>query len=387
MARKAMWVLGALSVLLLAGVLLYASLSSFFELMTGTGLFDVGFSNVPVFYSVSLLIAIGELSGAMVLLRNEVRRRDSPAQSRFKKAWVCFLIALLWAAGSNLGTYFESASIGIVGNVISAVCLVIGGWFWITSLPAMPNDLAPNAPVSARGVWWCMVLVIAATQFNLGQPQQRDEVGLLLIPFPLIMLAICAWWYRQSKLLCRRHPFLQFLGHLLLGFGVFFTSGIAGEQLTHNYSDEGVVPLLICVLGVAAIPAAYFLVFQQGSAMATQKEDGATKPWWPLRRETRAFAEPHACNLCGGERNCHKCRSCGIWVCAICLAKAKFAYAKVPNSDVSKLLGPHRCPSCDAYVISDHSSVATCSRCGLVNEVSSFTRSRNCLRCGCALSL
>jgi hypothetical protein len=72
--------------LLLAGLLVWASLSSFFDLFTATGLFDVDFSNAPVFDSISLLIAVGELSGATVLIRHEVRKRDSAAKAQFKEA-------------------------------------------------------------------------------------------------------------------------------------------------------------------------------------------------------------------------------------------------------------------------------------------------------------
>lgn len=379
MARRALWILDALSMLLLAGVLVLASLESFFDLFTGTGLFDVDFSNAPVFDSISLLIAIGELTGATVLLRHEIRKRDSAAKAQFKKAWACFFIALLWAARGNVGTYVGSLNITVFGNAISALFFVVGLGFWIASLRAMPDSRAATAPIPSTGVWWCAVIVTATTQFNLGQPQQPQDVGLFLIPFPLIMLAICAWWYRQSKLLRRRHALLQFLGFLLLGFGVFFTSGFAGDQLIHNYTDNGIAPLLICVFGVATIPIAYLLVFQQGSGITPPKRQTDTTA-------VRPFAEFRTCSLCGGESSCHQCRSCGIWVCAACLVKAKFALAKLAESDPSKLLGPNRCPRCDAYVTSDLSSLVTCPRCGLVNEVSSLVQRQNCFRCNFELS-
>jgi hypothetical protein len=130
------------------------------------------------------------------------------------------------------------------------------------------NEVADIDLWPAKGVWWWVGLIALG---SFGQVRQVTSVAVLLLLLPLLAtVAICAWWYSQSKKLRRRSTICRLIGYMLFGLGsVSPTSGMVSIVLPMVAKQGSIslamilIPLASILFGVVLIVVAYFLVFQR----------------------------------------------------------------------------------------------------------------------------
>jgi hypothetical protein len=218
-------------------------------------------------------------------LHNELTRRNLPdAESESLKRLGLVMCSAAVVAGIVLGqTSFNSFGAMEAASAICfsayLVCLVM---YWrkiaaySRALRADTDFAVTIKPIPAKGVWWWAGFVVLESYvvLSFAAKDTPQFASALSIPIPLIALAVCFWWYSQSKLLPRRAFVLRFLGYVLFGLGTLGATLGSMGWIASGAEHAGRGALLVCGC-LAMIAGSYFTVFDRRGARRNSQRESA----------------------------------------------------------------------------------------------------------------
>jgi hypothetical protein len=240
---------------------------------------------IPLFNVVWHFILVIRVSKS---LHNEFARRSIPdAETEHGKRIGLAMCTLVVAGSVSANISDDPFNTLDAATVVCLLCMLAAFACWIVywrKIAACSRALRADTedgglsrsgvgPIPAKRVWWWAAFVAVEGCFALAAAwKDASPKGIALsIPSFLIMLAICSWWYSQSKLLRRRAFPVRLFGYLLFGLGtvgaVVWGVLLAISPLPHPAGEALAVGA--CMGACAAmIAGSYFLVFQKGSVSA-----------------------------------------------------------------------------------------------------------------------